>query len=192
MADTNGELLARLERIERELTEVRERAAVEDVLTRYSRALDWLDDEMLEGVFFDDAEIDYGFFKGTGKEFKPLLMEVERSVGRRWHFTSQIKVELNGASAEVESYNFSLGIPQLADNPPSDVLQFFGMYADRLEKRGGHWGIIRRKHLLITGLSAKEISMTGDFGQLNKLGATSATHPDYRRLAEPVRLKGRG
>lgn len=187
MADM-GEVLARLERLERDLTEMRDRAAVEDVLVRYSRALDWLDDDMLDGVFFDDAEIDYGFFKGTGKTFKPILMEVERSLGRRWHFTSQIKVELNGDSAEVECYNLSLGIPALEDNPPSDILQFFGMYSDRLEKRNGHWGIARRKHLLVTGLSAKEIPMTGDFGQLNKLGGTGADHADYRRLHPVIRL----
>jgi hypothetical protein len=190
MAETLADIGSRLDQLERELAEMRDMAAIQDVLTRYSRALDWLDDEMLDGVFFDDAEIDYGFFQGTGAAFKPLLMQVERSVGRRWHFTSQLKIDLNGTSAEVESYNLSLGIAALEDNPPSDVMQFFGMYADRLEKRGGQWGIIRRKHLLVAGVSAKEITMTGEFGQLNKLGATGVTHQDYRRLAELVSLPG--
>lgn len=190
MSDQTTDLLARIARIERELAETREHAAIEDVLIRYSRALDWLDDAMLDGVFFDDAEIDYGFFKGSGKAFKPILMDVERSIGRRWHFTSQIKIALDGsgAGAEVESYNFSLAIPGADGDGPSDILQFFGIYADRLEKRNGQWGIARRKHLLVTGLSATEISMTGDFGQLNQIGATGVDHPDYRRLHPLVRL----
>src|SRR5262245_36372305 len=101
MAETS-EIHERLRCLEREVAEPRTRRDIEDVLLRYSRALDWLDDAMLETVFFDDAEIDYGFFQGTGKEFKPLLMQVERTVGRRWHFMAQIKVELDGDFAEVE------------------------------------------------------------------------------------------
>ena len=174
----------RLAALEREMREMQDRAAIEDVLLRYSRALDWLDDGMLEDVFHDDAEIDYGFFRGTGKDFRPILMEVERGTGRRWHFTSQVKIQLKGDFAEVESYNLSLALPQLADDPPSDILQFFGMYSDRMEKRDGRWGIIRGKHLLVTALISKEVPMTGDFGMLNKIGATGTDHADYRRLAE--------
>ncbi len=188
MTLTLESLAARLDAAECELAENRDLAAINDVLVRYSRALDWLDDELLDGVFYDDADIDYGFFKGSGKDFKPVLMAVERSVGRRFHFTSQVKIELNGNVAEVESYNISLGIPQLATEPPSQVLQFFGLYADRLEKRGGKWGIARRKHHHITGLGHTEIAMTGDFGALNKIGETSIHHPDYRRLTKAPAL----
>jgi hypothetical protein len=48
---------------------------IQDVLVRYARALDWLDDEMLRTAFFDDAEIDYGFFRGSFREFAPILMQ---------------------------------------------------------------------------------------------------------------------
>jgi len=64
--DVNA-LVQRIERLERELARHRDLIEIQDVLTRYSRALDWLDADMLSTVFFDDAEIDYGFFKGSGR-----------------------------------------------------------------------------------------------------------------------------
>ncbi len=68
------DVLARLAAVEAELERQKDLRAIEDLLVRYSRALDWLDDAMLDSVFYDDAEIDYGFFKGSGKDFKPRLM----------------------------------------------------------------------------------------------------------------------
>jgi len=178
----------RLDRLEREVAGLRDRRDIEDVLTRYSRALDWLDDAMLETVFYDDAEIDYGFFRGAGKSFKPLLMQVERSVGRRWHFTAQIKVALDGDVAEVESYNISMAAPTASANPPAEFTQFVGYYLDRLERRHGRWGIARRKHLLITAATVRETPLDGPMSMLNAIGATSADHADYRRLSEAPAL----
>lgn len=179
---------ARIEALETEVRQLRDEADIADVLVRYSRSLDWLDDEMLDTVFYDDAEIDYGFFRGSGKEFKPLLLELEHSVGRRWHFTSQLKIDLHGDEADVESYNFAVSSYQVGSIPPGNLDQFFGYYLDRLVRRDGKWGIIRRKHLLIGTLSAKEIPLDGPFAELNHIGVTSPAHPDFRRLSEAPAL----
>jgi hypothetical protein len=187
MAET-PDIHERLRALESEVSELRARRDIEDVLARYSRALDWLDDAMLETVFYDDAEIDYGFFQGTGKEFKPLLMQVERTAGRRWHFTAQIKIELNGDSAEVESYNLSIATEPVRADPPAEFDQFFGYYVDRLERRNGRWGIIRRKHLLLTAAKVHESRLDGPFALLNAIGPTSPQHPDYRRLSRAAAL----
>jgi hypothetical protein len=182
------DLLARLAAVERELGDQKDLRAIEDLLARYSRALDWLDDAMLDSVFYDDADIDYGFFKGSGRDFKPRLMEVEHSVGRRWHFTSQLKIDLNGDEAEVESYNLSLSLPdeKPADKAPYAI--FFGFYKDRVLKRGGKWGIIARKHILVSGAPLAEIAMDGDMGLLNQIGMTGPNHPDYRPLTRAQKL----
>ena len=135
----------------------------------------------LEQVFWDDTEIDYGFFKGTGREFRPLLMQVERSVGRRFHFTSQVKIALAGDVAEVESYNISLACESVeASGKP--IQQFFGFYLDRIERREGHWAIARRKHLHLAGATIPEVPMSGPMSSLNKIGETSTTHRDFRDL----------
>ena len=177
-----ADVLARLAAVEREL----ERQ--QDLRARYSRALDWLDDAMLDTVFYDDAEIDYGFFQGSGREFKPVLMQIERSVGRRWHFTAQSKIEIDGDIAEVASYNLSMAAEPVHSDPPADFDQFFGYYLDRLARRNGCWGIIRRKHLLLTASRIREERLAGPLGLLNAIGPATPQHPDYRRLSRAAPL----
>ena len=66
-----------------EIRELLDKQACQEVLTRYARALDWVDEEALKTFFFADAEIDYGFFKGSGEEFIPVVIELERGFLRR-------------------------------------------------------------------------------------------------------------
>lgn len=172
---------ARVRVLENEVSRERDLRAVEDVLVRYSRALDWLDDKALEQVFWDDAEIDYGFFKGSGREFRPVLMAMERSVGRRFHFTSQVKIALHDDVAEVESYNISLACESVEASGKA-IQQFFGFYLDRIERRNGRWAIARRKHLHLAGSAIPEVPMSGPLASLNKIGETSTTHRDFRDL----------
>jgi hypothetical protein len=184
----NEATAARLAALEAEVSRLRDVQAIHDLLARYSRALDWLDDAMLDTVFYDDAEIDYGFFRGSGRDFKPRLMALEHSVPRRWHFTSQVSIALDGDAAEVESYNLSLAVPRLEPQGGGEYAAFFGFYKDRMLKRGGRWGIIARKHLQVAGAPLAEMAMEGDMGQLNQIGRTGADHPDYRRLTDAAPL----
>ena len=178
----------RLAALEAELERHSDRLDIQEVLVRYSRALDWLDAEMLDTVFYDDAEIDYGFFKGSGKDFKGVLMDVERGLGRRWHFTSQVKIDVQRESTEVESYNLSLALPALEPTDGEEYAMFFGFYKDRLLKRGGKWGIIARKHLQVSGAELAEVAMEGDMALLNQIGDATPAHPDYRRLTRAAPL----
>lgn len=173
-------LADRVAALEREVARHRDVAAIHELLHRYARALDWLDDALLETVFFDDAEVDYGFFRGAGREFRPLLMQVERSFGRRWHFTSQVEIALAGERAEVRSYNLSVTAVPVSPLPPAELSMFYGWYLDRMERREGRWGIAARKHLLLAGTSAREIAPEGSLAVLNQVGAASTTHPDYK------------
>ena len=152
------------------------------VMNRYSRALDWLDDVLIKDVFFDDAQIDYGFFKGTGAEFRPILMDVERAAGRRWHFTAQVSVDIDGDVAHASSYNLTFAAATVGSTPPADLSSFFGYYIDRFERRDGTWNIAARRHLLIAGTQWKEIEITGPLASLNAIGATTTDHPDYHRM----------
>ena len=179
----NNDIINRLNALEVEVADLRAREQILDVLTNYARALDWLDRDILEGVFFDDADIDYGFFQGKGAEFKPLLMQVEESTGRRWHFTSQVKIHLIDAKhAEVESYNLTVAAANAEPQQPDPLTHFYGFYLDRFEKRDGRWGIVSRKHLLHAGTSVQEIKIEGDLEALNTIGHASTAHSDYRKL----------
>lgn len=60
-----------------------DKQAIGEVIARYSRTLDWLDDEGQASCYWPDAAIDYGFFTGTAAEFVPVVMAVERQSQRR-------------------------------------------------------------------------------------------------------------
>lgn len=179
MSETLDVLSGRLQKLERELAELRAREAIRDLLARYSRALDWLDVAQLDTVFFDDADVDYGFFKGTGKDFKPVVMQIELATGRRWHFGAQVTIDLEGDAADVMSYGIAIGAQTEAGVEGADLPLFMGYYLDRVEKRDGRWGIARRKYVLLAGTAVKEVGLDGDMGALHKIGSASPQHPDY-------------
>lgn len=159
-----------------------DRAAIEDVLKRYSRALDWLDRDLLESVFSDDAEIDYGFFRGRGTEFKPYLLRISAESRRRWHFTSQVSIRIDGSTADVESYNFAVALDGDKPHAGELVAHFYGFYLDRMEKRRQGWTIIARKHVLVSSAFLNEAMMKGEYAALNQIGPTKEVHPDFRVL----------
>ena len=89
---------------------------------------------------------------------------MEHGVGRRWHFTAQLEIDLDGDEAEVESYNLSLSLPDETPRDKAPYSIFFGFYKDRVLKRRGivavisdfqardyerPLGILRRRHDVI-------------------------------------------
>ena len=57
---------------EQKLLEVIAKQEIADVMQRYSRTLDWLDDEGQASCFWPNAPIDYGFFQGSAQDFIQL------------------------------------------------------------------------------------------------------------------------
>jgi SnoaL-like domain len=129
-----------------DLRDLLDRSACADVLTRYCRALDWLDEDLLATVFTPEAEVDYGFFKGTGAEFMPFVMGVERTFVRRWHFGAPPLVSVIGDTAEAESNCMACAVSE-ADGQTTTNL-FGGRYLDTLARGADGWRITRRVFVL--------------------------------------------
>ncbi len=127
------------------LQELLDKQACGELVQRYSRALDWLDDEALKTVFWPEAEIDFGFFKGRGDEFSVAVMKVEHSLVRRWYMTTNPLVRVTGDVAEGESYGLAAGIAMREGRAVHDI--FGGRYLDRFTRRGGEWRIARRVYV---------------------------------------------
>ena len=122
--------------------------AIIDVLARYSRTLDWLDEEGQASCFWPDAAIDYGFFKGSAADFVPVVMAIERRSARRWHLSGPPAIRLTGAAhAEVETYGLTAGARQSEDGTYAGTM-YGGRYLDAFEKRGTEWRIARRDYVL--------------------------------------------
>lgn len=129
-----------------DIRELLDKQACAEVLTRYCRALDWLDGEALKNVFAPDADIDYGFFRGRGDAFIPAVMEIEHSFERRWHFVANAIIQVTGDTAEAECYGLAAAVSTKEGRTTTHV--FGGRYLDRLARRDGQWLITWRQYVL--------------------------------------------
>lgn len=169
--------------MEQQLQELLDRKACEDVIMRYGRTLDWLDADGQKACFWPDAEVDYGFFQGSGEEWVPTVMAVETASPRRWHLSTGVMVQVEGNRAKSECYGLSVGTTQDEQGEPVDVM-FGGRYLDELEKRDGDWRISKRTyiadwtHSFPQGLEA----LASSGFTLNVLDILKPGHPSYRPL----------
>ncbi|MBD2843326.1 nuclear transport factor 2 family protein [Erythrobacter rubeus] len=170
------------------LQDLIDRHAINDVIQRYARTLDWLDDEGQGTCYWPDAEVDYGFYKGRADQFLPIVMEVERGSDRRWHMLSQPLIRFHSAkSASSECYGIFAGAKRQDDGTLAGNL-FGGRYLDEWEKRsegnGEEWRISARIYLLDWQSDLTDqpgFTPDPDFplptAQIDQSG-----HPLYRRL----------
>lgn len=130
------------------LQELIDRRAIEDVVARYARTLDWLDDEGQASCYWPDADIDYGFFQGKAADFLPVVMDIERASDRRWHMLAGLIVKFEGPEkASSECYGVFAGATRQEDGTLAGNL-YGGRYLDEWEKRDGGWRISQRQYLV--------------------------------------------
>ena len=53
--------------LEKRLEKLEAHDEIKSCLTRYCRALDWVDEDLLKTCFFEVCYIDYGFYAGVAK-----------------------------------------------------------------------------------------------------------------------------
>lgn len=128
------------------IRELLDKQACGETLTRYCRALDWLNGEELKQVFTADAEIDFGFYRGHRDGFITAIMAIEQSYVRRWHFVANASIRVTGDTAESECYGFAAGVTNKGGREVTDL--FGGRYLDRLARRDGRWLITWRQYVL--------------------------------------------
>jgi hypothetical protein len=170
------------------LQQLLDKQAIADVLQRYSRTLDWLDDEGQACCFWPDAPIDYGFFNGSAADFVPVVMAIERASQRRWHFLSAPSIAFHGADrASVECYGFATGIREAEDGSWSGGL-YGGRYLDEFERRAGdsgrEWRIAARRYIMDwkTPLENQPPNTPDPALPLPVLQIIASGHPDYRAM----------
>ncbi|MFO0449299.1 MAG: nuclear transport factor 2 family protein [Pseudomonadota bacterium] len=191
-----------------ELREVIDRQKIYDVLTRYCRALDRCDVELMKTVYWEDGFDDHGVFEGNAQEFAEFIVrEIQRWFEVTMHSISNVHMELDGDVAHTESYLIAYhrvkgDAQKLADVFGSTYLRRFadgdriphdfvfgGRYVDRLEKRGGVWRIAKRTVVMDWNLNQPTSSLwdEGMFAVLKTYGTRDRSDPVYARDAAPVR-----
>jgi hypothetical protein len=129
-----------------ELQALADRIAIDDLITRYTVAVDTGDWDRLDEVFTSDAHIDYTATGGTSgpfPEMKKWLAETLPMFTRLQHYVTQKDVRIEGDEARVAAYFYN---PMAIDN--ADGSSFFmeigGVYHHELVRTDAGW---RSRHL---------------------------------------------
>lgn len=169
------------------LQELLDKQAISEVIARYSRTLDWLDDEGQASCYWPEAAIDYGFFKGSASDFISVVMKIERASQRRWHFLGSLQIALHSASAaSTECYGLATGV-RATDGVWTGNL-YGGRYLDEFDKRGGEWRISKRLYVMdwSTPLGVQNDGTPNPDFPLPILQIVESGHPLYRRMSQGV------
>lgn len=170
------------------LQELIDKQEISDVIQRYCRTLDWLDEKGQASCYWPDAAIDYGYFTGTAEEFLPVVMDTERSLARRWHLLSPPLVRFHSASsASSESYGL-FGGGRLQDDGSIAGDMIAGRYLDEWEKRdydgSAQWRICARNYVVDWKCPLKDLPgfEPDPSFPLPTLKIDQPGHPRYREL----------
>ncbi len=129
-----------------ELRRIADRLEIEDLLHRYSTAIDTKDFALLDDVFTGDGVADYtasGGIRGTLPEIKEWLSAALSIFSVVQHLITNVRVEVSGDEASSECYLFNpLGWP--AGEGRTEMLYCGGSYRDRLVRTPAGWRIRER------------------------------------------------
>ena len=125
-----------------DLQEISDRLEIEDVLIRYTRAIDTDDWDQLDTVFTPDAAIDYTESGGIADAFavvKPWLAEMLPAFfPKRMHTLGQIEIRLDGDAAVVSAY-FHNPMPMADGKGGEKIVEIGGIYHHTMLRTPEGW-----------------------------------------------------
>ena len=87
---------ARLEALETELQELRDREAIREAIHRYCQAVDRCDLEMLKSCYWEDGYDDHGFFGGNAHDFAEYVIPCLQQVDSSMHSITNTRFKFDG------------------------------------------------------------------------------------------------
>jgi len=124
-----------------DLQQISDRVEIDDLLTRYTRAIDTGEWDRLDSVFTSDAFIDYTSTGGIAGEYptvKAWLAEMLPMFPRRHHLIAQREVSVDGDVAAVTAYFFNpMVLPQ--EDGTERLWEFGGYYRHKLVRTPQGW-----------------------------------------------------
>jgi hypothetical protein len=128
-----------------DLQEISDRLEIQDVLIRYTRAIDTGDWDRLDSVFTPDAEIDYTESGGIAAAFpavKPWLAEMLPAFfPKRMHTLGQLEIRFvteDPDTATVAAY-FHNPMPMSDGQGGEKIVEFGGIYHHTLTRTADGW-----------------------------------------------------
>jgi len=128
------------------LQEISDRLEIEDLLARYSHAIDDRDWDRLDDVFTPDAVIDYsetGGAKGSVAQIKAWLPVAMERFPRYQHMIATSRLDLEGDTARCRTILFNPMVHRAGDG--TEQVFFIGLwYRDKLVRTEKGWRIAER------------------------------------------------
>ncbi len=121
--------------------DVADRLAIDDLLTRYTMAVDDGEWDQLDTVFTPDAVIDYtsaGGIRGARDEIKAWLAKVLTAFPVRQHMIANKRVVIDGDTATVRAYFYNPMMLEVPDGSPRPA-PGGGYYNHRLVRTPDGW-----------------------------------------------------
>lgn len=176
------DVAAELALLRREVDRLKSRASISELLARYGRGQEWLDVSLMNEVFWEDAAIDFGFFKGVWRDYRPVLMEIEHNAGGSYHLQACSQIEFEGDDrAYVECYGLAGG------HSGSDTQIYGGRYLHIFERRDGIWKSASCTYLLDwTMKQTEEAKASEALTGINRVTDRSPSNPLFRRMGADV------
>jgi 3-phenylpropionate/cinnamic acid dioxygenase small subunit len=129
------------------LQQISDRIEINDLLIRYTKAIDQKDWKLLDTVFMPDAEVDYvssGGIKGSYPEARAWLEKALAIFPVTVHYVTNSEVTLQGdrAAARTAVYN-----PMFFEKPDGAMHHFAvgAFYVDELVRTKDGWRIAKRR-----------------------------------------------
>ena len=114
-----------------------------EVLLRYCRGMDRLDESLLRTVYHPDATDDHGVFKGKASDFIDWALDYSKTnMKMTWHVIMNVLIEVDGDAADSEAY--SVAFHRVKGQKDFDWI-VGGRFIDRFERRKGVWKIAQRR-----------------------------------------------
>lgn len=130
------------------LMELLDRQSITEVLYRYARACDRLDEPMLRSCFHPDSRHRHGSFDGLSSDFCGHAANIIRGVLGVRHAVTNVLIELEGDQAWSECLYDAWHLRPDASGSPAHHYFNAGRYLDRFERRDGNWRIVSRLGLV--------------------------------------------
>lgn len=132
---------------EDQLQALADKDEIRDVLMRYCRGVDRLDEELLRSCYHADSYDDHGHFKGNGHDFAAFIVEsLPQRTHHSTHAVGNVLIDLDADDPDAaRSEAYSLAYLRRTDDDGNEWVDFFsGRYIDRFSRREGVWRIEHR------------------------------------------------
>lgn len=125
------------------------RQELTDLIHTYCRAVDRMDQKLLESLYHPDACDDHGHYgSGPARNFLGFTakQDYRKPSGIVKHHVTNIILKIESSYAEGESSVLGFHVIQ-AENKTFDFI-FLGRYLDKFERRDGQWRFLHRRSVV--------------------------------------------